>query len=70
MEAEVEIAYDVKKGRIVLSGLSQKMVKEIQGKLDGAGDGMIQVIGEGFVISQEGVFMQKSEASVRPIGYG
>ena len=69
-DIEAEIQYDTKKGRIIIHGLESGMVKEVVKILGKRKHITIQILADGFAVSQDGLYFKKVESEERPIGYG
>lgn len=53
---EVDVVYDVKKGKLTFSGLDSSLVQEIMKKLARKKKVAVQVFPDGIVITQEGIY--------------
>jgi hypothetical protein len=66
---EADIVYDDKKGRIMVSGLNPSTVKLLARILKRKKHVSLQIIPDGFVVSEDGLYVSKVTTE-RSVGYG
>lgn len=67
-DIEVAIQYDVKNGRVVLSGLEPPVVAKIKKKLASRRKVTMQLHDDGFIVSPEGVYFAADDPPKYRIG--
>jgi hypothetical protein len=65
---EVAIDYDEKHGKILLHGMDSETVRKVAKQLKNIKNVTIQLFPDGFVISEDGIFLSKADGE-RPTGY-
>jgi hypothetical protein len=68
MDIEVTIAYDAKRGKIVLSEVDEEVMKELVKLLGKKKKVTFQTFPDGFIVTGEGIFLRHADID-EPTGY-